>query len=139
MVFPTISGRSSCNFVSIEKKFGFTFVELMVVMSIISLLLTIALPRYFDGLQRAKDTVLKEDLAIMRDAIDQYHTDKGVYPQYLQVLVEKRYLRFIPEDPITEQSDSWISMYSSGSTQGIYDVRSGSDKAASDGTFYSEW
>ncbi len=130
MAYPTTSGKP-------ER--GFTFVELMVVMGIVALLLTIALPRYFDGLQRAREAVLKEDLAVMRDAISHYYGDKGVYPSSLEALVEQRYLRAIPEDPVTEQRDSWLVLPPPDLSPGVYDVRSGAEGVASDGSAYADW
>lgn len=121
------------------KSKGFTFVELMVVMAIVALLLTIAMPRYFAGLQRAKEAILREDLATMRDAIGHYHGDKGVYPLSLEVLVEQKYLRTIPVDPITETSESWIIEPPPDASPGVYDVRSGAPDSATDGSAYLEW
>ena len=137
MVFPTTNGSKVCwpN----SRRRGFTFVELMVVMAIIALLLTIALPRYFDGLQRSKEAILQEDLATMRDAIGHYYADKGNYPPSLEALVEQRYLRFIPEDPITGNKDSWEIVPLPDNTQGVYDLHSGSQEIARDGTPYASW
>lgn len=135
MAFPTTNGnarlRHCCG--------GFTFVELMVVMGIVALLLTIALPRYFDGLQRAREAVLREDLAVMRDAIGHYYGDKGSWPPLLESLVEYKYLRAIPVDPITEQSDSWIVVPPPDFSPGVYDVHSGAPGTAADGTAYGDW
>lgn len=118
---------------------GFTFVELMVVLAIIAILLTIALPRYFSGLERAQEAVLKEDLFTMREAIDDYYLDKGQYPQSLELLVEQRYLRSIPVDPITERSDTWILIAQPQNPSVIYDIRSGAEGEASDGSLYAQW
>ena len=87
---------------------GFTLIELIVVMVIIALLLTIAVPHYFTGLQRSKEAALRQDLSVMRDALDKFHADRGVYPETLNELVTQRYLRRIPEDPLTESAESWI-------------------------------
>ena len=118
---------------------GFTIVELMVVMAIIALLLTIALPRYFDGLQRSKEAILREDLATMRDAIGHYYSDKGSYPPNLEALVEQHYLRFIPEDPITSSKESWEVVLQPDNTLGVYDLHSGAQETARDGTPYASW
>ncbi|MEQ1663322.1 MAG: prepilin-type N-terminal cleavage/methylation domain-containing protein [Thiobacillus sp.] len=119
---------------------GFTLVELMVVMAIIALLLAIALPRYFNHLESSKETILRQDLAVMRDAIDKYHGDKGVYPGSLEELVNARYLRAVPIDPITEQSTTWQTVEPpEGDTGGLYDVRSGAPGNARDDTPYAEW
>lgn len=118
---------------------GFTFVELMVVMAITALLLSIALPRYFEGLKRAREAVLHHDLATMRQAIDHYYADKGVYPDTLDNLVAQRYLRFIPEDPITERTDTWQIVTPPDYSSRVYDIHSGSDELANNGTPYSSW
>lgn len=118
---------------------GFTFVELMVVLAIIALLLTVALPRYFSGLERAQEAVLKEDLFVMREAIDDYYVDKGVYPFSLEALVTERYIREIPTDPVTESNETWLLIGLPGDPTVVYDVRSGADGEASDGSLYSEW
>jgi len=129
MVFRIISGKSK----------GFTFVEVMVVLAIVALLLTIALPRYFSGLERAKEAILHQDLMIMRDAIDHYHADKGVYPYSLEALVAQKYLRSIPVDPLTELADTWLTVPLPDYSVGVYDVRSGAEGTAMDGTAYTDW
>jgi len=121
------------------KHTGFTFVELMVVMAIVALMLTIALPRYFSGLERAKEGVLREDLFIMRDAIDDYYVDKGHYPSSLTVLVKDRYIRAIPVDPITESNATWILLGLPHNPTVVYDIRSGAEGESSDGTLYYDW
>lgn len=118
---------------------GFTFIELAVVMAILSLLLSIALPRYFDGLKRAKEAVLHEDLATIRTAIDHYHADKGIYPATLDELVNSRYLRAIPVDPMTDRSDTWVISTPPDYSQRVYDLHSGSSEIASDGKPYNNW
>jgi general secretion pathway protein G len=119
---------------------GFTLIELLVVMAIIALLLAIAVPRYFHSTDRAREAVLKEDLAQMRNAIDKYHGDKGRYPDALEDLVTGKYLRRIPPDPITESSVTWVSLPPQPSEQGrIFDVKSGAPGAALDGTQYGDW
>src|SRR5512139_382564 len=119
---------------------GFTLVELMVVMAIIALLLSLALPRYFKHLETSRETILKEDLAVMRDVIDKYHGDRGHYPDRLEELVNARYLRAVPVDPITERSDTWqIVAPPSDETGAVYDVRSGAPGTAHDGSAYADW
>lgn len=113
--------------------------ELLMVMAMIALLITIALPRYFDGLTRSKEAILHQDLATMRDAIDHYHADKGVYPASLEELVSMRYLRFIPEDPITERADTWLISAPPDFSNRVYDVHSGSNATSTDGTPYKNW
>lgn len=121
------------------KQTGFTFVELMVVMAIVALLLTVALPRYFAGHERAKEAVLKEDLQVMREAIDQYYVDKGQYPASLSTLVSDRYLRSIPVDPITDSDETWVMLGLPQAPTLVYDIRSGAVGQASDGTSYYDW
>ena len=119
---------------------GFTLVELMVVMAIIALLLSLALPRYFNHLESSRETILKQDLAVMRDAIDKFHGDRGRYPDSLDELVSARYLRTLPVDPITERSDTWQVIAPPGDDPGaMYDVRSGAPGNAREGTVYADW
>lgn len=119
---------------------GFTLIELLVVMAIIAVLLTIALPRYFHSLDKAREAVLKEDLAQMRIAIDQYHADRGKYPDRLEDLVDKRYLRSIPPDPITESTSTWVAIPPSDPALGqVYDIKSGAQGTAMDGRQYGDW
>lgn len=119
---------------------GFTLVELMVVMAIIALLLAIALPRYFGHLERSRETLLKQDLTVMRDAIDKFHGDRGRYPETLDELVSSRYLRALPVDPITDRADSWQILAPPGDEAGaVYDIKSGAPGAARDGSAYADW
>ena len=124
---------------------GFTLIELMIVMSLIVILASIGLAVYTNSVIRAKESVLKEDLFRMRDAIDQYYADKGKYPVTLDSLVSEKYLRSIPVDPFTNSADTWRSIQSEPdptnptAEPGVYDVRSGSDQKAIDGTNYADW
>ncbi len=119
---------------------GFTLIELLVVMSIIAVLLTIAVPRYFRALERSRETVLRQDLSVMREAIDKHLGDYGQYPDSLLALVERRYIRAVPVDPFTKVSDSWQVVVSEDADHpGIRDVHSNADGTASDGTAYKEW
>lgn len=123
-----------------QAKHGFTLIELMVVMAIIALLLALATPRYFNHLERSRETVLKQDLAVMRDAIDKYHGDRGRYPDSLEELVSARYLRMLPVDPVTERPDTWQVVAPAGGEAGaVYDIRSGAPGTARDGSTYAEW
>ncbi len=128
-----------------RKHKGFTLIELLVVLAIIATLLTLAAPRYFQHVERAKEAVLRENLLNVRQAIDQYHADKGVWPATLQALVDERYLRALPIDPIIETHDAWLleapPEAAAGETAdaGVYDLRSGAEGYASDGTPYAEW
>ena len=119
---------------------GFTLIELLVVMAIIATLLSIVSPRYFNSIDKAKETVLRQDLAIMRDAIDKFYSDMGSYPITLDELVERRYLRSIPIDPLTESNETWVEMPPlNEEEEGVYDVSSGYNGQALDGSYYEEW
>jgi general secretion pathway protein G len=119
---------------------GFTLIELLIVMAIIGTLLTIAVPRYFHTLQRARETVLRHDLAILREAIDKYYADLGKYPDTLPALPEKHYLRALPVDPYTKLADSWTTVLSEDPDHpGIRDVHSGAAEVATDGTPFASW
>jgi general secretion pathway protein G len=124
---------------------GFTLIELMVVMAIISVLLAIALPIYQKSIVRAKESVLRNNLFTLRTMIDEYTIDKQKAPETLQDLVSEGYLRQIPQDPITGSDQSWrlvmedTPIGGSNNPPGIFDVKSGSDKRALDGTQYSDW
>lgn len=115
-------------------------VELMVVLAIIALLLTIALPRFFQGYERAKVATLQQDLNVMRDAIDKFYGDKGMYPPSLQDLVTARYLREIPVDPMTTSSETWaVVSPPDPKLSGVYDIRSGAPGASAEGKPYAEY
>ncbi len=119
---------------------GFTLIELLVVMTIIGILLTIATPRYFHSVDKSKETVLRDDLSIMRKSLDQFYSDNGKYPDSLQDLVTKRYLRRIPPDPITDSAKTWVVVPPEDPDMGaIYDIKSGTNKHARDGTAYADW
>jgi general secretion pathway protein G len=119
---------------------GFTLIELLVVLAIVASLLTIAVPSYFASLENSKETALRQSLSVMRDAIDHYHGDLGKYPDSLQELVVKRYLRSVPSDPISGLADNWIV---EGPTEsgagGVRDVKSGAPGNGRDGTPYASW
>jgi general secretion pathway protein G len=124
---------------------GFTLVELMVVMLIISILLAIAVPSYMSAIRSAREAALREDLHTMRDAIEQYTEDKEQAPQSLDDLVQSGYLKALPIDPMTHRADTWVpdqsDTYSSvdQSQTGINDVHSGSDQVGGNGEPYSQW
>ena len=124
---------------------GFTLIELMIVIAIIGILLTLAIPSFVGAVKHAREAALKEDLQTMRTAIDSYTMDKQKGPQSLDDLIQDGYLRTIPEDPITRSKDTWVtdssdSMVSLDETEpGITDVHSGSTETGSDGQPYSSW
>jgi general secretion pathway protein G len=121
-------------------KSGFTLVELLVVMAIIATLLTLAVPRYFGSVDKSKEAVLKQDLATLRDSVDKYYGDIGRYPDSLDDLVSKRYLRNVPVDPITESNATWVLVPPGDPGKGIvYDVKSGAQGRATDGSSYGDW
>jgi general secretion pathway protein G len=124
---------------------GFTMIELMVVVSLVIILASIGMAQYRSGVTRAQEAVLKEDLFQLRDVLDQYYADKQKHPQTLEELVEGGYLRAIPKDPFTGSADTWELVQAEPDAAnptaelGIYNVRSGSDRTALDGSKYSEW
>jgi general secretion pathway protein G len=124
---------------------GFTMIELMVVMSLIVILATMGLVQYRQSIVRSKEAVLKEDLFRIRDAIDQYYADKNKYPDTLESLVSDGYLRRLPKDPFTDSETSWQTVQaepdpnSLTTEPGVYDVKSGSEALALDGTKYADW
>lgn len=119
---------------------GFTLVELLIVMAILALLLSLAAPRYFDSLDRAKEASLRTNLRVLRESIDKYRGDTGRFPESLQQLVEGRYLRAIPADPLTDSATTWVLLpHPDGSTPGAYDVRSGAAGASRDGSAFQTW
>ncbi len=119
---------------------GFTLIELMVVMTVIALLLSLAVPRYFHSLDKAREATLRQDLNTMRDAIDKFHGDNGRYPSSLEELVSRKYMRTIPPDPITGNDSTWVVISpDTESENGVYDVRSGAEGAAADGSNYGDW
>jgi general secretion pathway protein G len=119
---------------------GFTLIELLVVLGIIALLLTLAVPRYFPSVDSAKDTILADNLRNTRATIDQFYGDTGRYPDTLEQLVEKKYLRALPIDPITESSSSWVLIApEDGSKGGVADLKSGAPGNDRHGKPYAEW
>ena len=128
-----------------RREAGFTIIELLVVLALISILATMGMAQYRNGQIHAREAVLKTDLFDLRDAIDQYYADKGMYPSTLDALVTDGYIRKIPVDPITNAADTWQTVPSEPdpnnptASVGVYDVKSGSDQTALDGTPYNNW
>jgi general secretion pathway protein G len=119
---------------------GFTLIELLIVMAIIGTLLSIAVPRYFHALEHTRETVLKQDLSILREAIDKYYADLNDYPQQLPDLADKHYIRSVPLDPFTKVTDTWTLIPSDDPDHaGIRDIHSGAADIASDGTAVASW
>ncbi len=119
---------------------GFTLIELLVVMTIVAMLVSIAVPHYFGGLERSKETALRQTLSVTRDALDKFYGDNGKYPDTLDVLVTKRYLRAMPVDPITGSSATWIIVPPEDPTKGgVNDIHSGAGGAGRDGKPFREW
>lgn len=138
---------------TLRRNAGFTLLELIIVVAIIGILATIAMPALKDSPRRAAEVVLKANLHTFRDVIDQHYGDKGYYPESLDALVEEGYLRAIPFDPITKSDDTWLVEYEEIDPEappaesdlgedeqpGIVDVYSGSEEVSLDGTPYSEF
>ena len=124
---------------------GFTLVELLIVISLISILAAMGLVQYKNSVMSSKEAVLHTDLFRMRDAIDQYYADKGKYPSALDSLVSEGYLRKLPEDPMTKSADTWTTVPAEpdpnnpSAEPGVYDVKSGAQGTGLDGTNYSDW
>ncbi len=122
------------------KSSGFTLVELLVVMAIIALLLSLAAPRYFNSVEKSKEAVLRENLMLTRQALDKYYGDNGKYPDALDQLVSKRYLRSLPLDPITDSNTTWVIVPPAEAEKGaVFDLKSGAPGNARDGTEYKDW
>ena len=119
---------------------GFTLVELLVVLAIIATLLLLVTPRYFHQVDASRETVLRDNLRSTRDVLDKFYGDTGRYPDSLQELVDKRYLRVLPADPVTESTQTWqIVPAPEGYKGNVYDLRSGARGQARDGSSYADW
>ncbi len=138
MVSPRADGRP-------RSQDGFTLIELLVVISLISILAAMGMVGYRNSIQTSKEAVLKRDLFMMRDAIDQYYADKNKYPSSIDALVSDGYLRKIPEDPVTKSADTWQTVPAEpdpsnpSAEPGIYDIKSGAQGQAQDGSSYADW
>jgi general secretion pathway protein G len=119
---------------------GFTLIELLVVMTIIGVLLTIAVPRYFRTVERSKETVLRRDLSVIRESIDRHYGDLGQFPDALAALVDKHYIRSVPVDPFTKSAATWLIVESDDPDHpGVRDVHSGSPDNGADGSPFVSW
>ena len=132
--------QSSVRSKRVPRRCGFTLIELLVVLAIVALMLTLAVPRYFPSIDKAKETILADNLRNTRDVIDQFYADRGRYPDSLDQLVEKKYLRSLPIDPITESSATWVLIPPEDATKGaLYSIKSGAPGNDRNGKPYSEW
>lgn len=121
-------------------KRGFTLIELLVVLSIVGMLVSMVAPRYFKSVSKSEEAVLRENLRLVRDALDKYKADVGVYPDALQDLVSKKYLRKLPYDPVAQSDKKWIIVAPADSKEGrVYDVKSGATGKSLDGSSYANW
>ncbi|MGE5469616.1 MAG: type II secretion system protein [Bacteroidota bacterium] len=133
MAFPTPNGKPPGR----GRRPAFTLIELLVSLAIVALLLSLAVPRYFGRVEAAKETVLRENLHQMRDALDKYYGDNGRYPESLQDLVSKKYLRRIPPDPLTDSDQTWVIVPPADAKKGrVFDIRSGAPGKTRDGVSY---
>jgi len=130
-----------------QREKGFTLIEIIIVFTLIGILVGMGLPQYKYATRKARESVLREDLFQMRKLIDQYYSDKGKYPASLRTLVEEKYLRTVPIDPLTGKSDTWVEVREIPAEDeiqpnlelGIIDVHSGSQEKGIDGTAYNTW
>ena len=142
MELPIVNGKQMKKrvFLPVSAETGFTLIELLVVMTIIATLLTLAAPRYLGNVDKARESVLAENLATLRDVIDKHYADTGTYPGELQDLVSRRYIRKIPLDPFTDSNRTWIIVPSQDPEKaGIFDIHSGAKTRARDGSYYRDW
>lgn len=124
-----------------SRRSGFTLIELMVVLTIVALLLSVAVPRYFHSVERSKENILRANLATTRDAIDKFVGDNGRYPDSIEQLVKARYLRSMPYDPVTDSTTTWVVIPSPRPERpgAVFDLHSGAQGQGSDGRLYAEW
>lgn len=119
---------------------GFTLIELLVVMAIIALLLSLAAPRYFNSVDKSRETLLRQNLSLTRQVLDQYYGDNGKYPDNLEMLVTAKYLRSLPFDPLTESNSSWLIVPPDTPEKGgVFDIHSGAPGNGRDGTPFKDW
>ena len=136
MDLPMRLGRSS----RFPRSRGFTLIELLVVLAVLAILASIVTPMYLDRVDEARETVLKQNLIGLRQSIDQFFRDKGRYPSSLTELVELRYLRAVPVDPMTQRDDTWqLLPPNKGQSNAVFDVKSGAIGLAKDGSSFDKW
>jgi general secretion pathway protein G len=131
----TAIGKGYC----MSRNNGFTLVELLLVLFLVALLASLVMPVATRSVDQAKESALKEDLQVLRKAIDDYYANSGHYPQSLTQLVEKRYIRRIPADPLADRATNWVEVHTDDPGGGISDIHSGAEGVASDGKPYREW
>lgn len=125
--------------IRLRARAGYTLIELMIVLTIIGILVSIAQPNFQKAVIRAREASLRRTLFVLRDVIDQYYADHGKYPDSLQNLVEEHYIRAVPKDPFTNSNTTWVIVPPEGEEGQVYDVHSGSDLVGLDGVPYNEW
>lgn len=118
---------------------GLTLIELLVVMALLAILASIATPRYLERVEQSREVVLKQNLHGLRTAIDQYYRDKSKYPATLQTLSDERYIRAVPEDPMTGRTDTWVVIAPGGAAGQVFDIKSGSGAQSKAGVPYASW
>lgn len=118
---------------------GLTLIELLVVMALLAILASIATPRYLERVEQSREVVLKQNLHGLRTAIDLYYRDKAKYPESLQILVDDRYIRALPEDPMTSRTDTWVIVPPKGGQTQVFDVKSGSSASSKEGGSHANW
>jgi len=122
-----------------RRKAGYTLIELMIVLTIIGILVSIAQPNLHKAVIRARETSLRRSLFVMRDTIDQYYADNGRYPDSLEDLIQKKYIRAVPDDPFTRSSTTWVIIPPEGEEGSVFDVHSASRLVSLNGVPYNEW
>lgn len=135
---PAVSDCVSCT-ASRGHSRGFTLIEMLVVMAVLAVLASLVAPRYMERVQVARETVLRQNLVGVRTAIDQFYRDQLRYPNTLDELVQRRYLRSVPVDPITERADTWTLVPPTEGGSGVFDLHSGASGRAQDGSPYAKW